>query len=201
MLFHPAKLLLMAAALGTLLCTVASLDIVAFSQNSCQGNSAVCPGPRQRQCCQMPGSTRAQSARLRGGGSQDQLVVTRRRGGSDCGQIVAKGRGCISRGGRYDGAFWCRNCRIPDRAEGMAAAEAGVECTSTIEPSLLHIGDKWVAVNSTTPAVDKNKLFGLVDSDAGAEAIPKDLLKYVTAPPDLGAEEDMAEEDDQNDYD
>ncbi|KAK2807912.1 hypothetical protein FQN50_005154 [Emmonsiellopsis sp. PD_5] len=195
MLFQPAKLLLMAVALGSLLCTVASVDIAMYTQNSCRGTRAVCRRIRQNSCCWVVGSRRAQSARLLNARPRDQLIVTRRRGNNDCAQRVAKGTGCISRGGRYDGAFWCRGCRIldGDGAEGVKAAEEGGEKCTRVEPDLLKIGDKWVEVNDTTPEVDKRRLWGLMDSD-GAEAIPNDLLKYVTAPPDLG-EEDMGDDE------
>ncbi|KAK2778677.1 hypothetical protein FQN53_001705 [Emmonsiellopsis sp. PD_33] len=200
MLFQPAKLLLMAVALGSLLCTVASVDIGLFSRNGCQRLVQFCQRIRQRNCCATAGTIPAQSARLYNARRGDRLIANRRSGRFPCARTVATGRGrsCVSRAGRYDGVQWCRNCRIldGDGAERITAAEAGGgKC---VEPNLLRIGEKWVEVNGTTPEVDKNRLWGLIDSD-GAEAIPNDLLKYVTAPPDLGEEVDMAGEDDVGD--
>lgn len=49
-----------------------------------------------------------------------------------------------------------------------------------MEPDALEIGSKWFAVNDTVSEDEKNALWALWEGEAADEAVPQNLLQYVT---------------------
>lgn len=49
-----------------------------------------------------------------------------------------------------------------------------------MEPDVLEIGSKWFAVNDTVSEDEKDALWALWQGEAADEAVPQNLLRYVT---------------------
>ncbi|PGH16943.1 hypothetical protein AJ80_05011 [Polytolypa hystricis UAMH7299] len=175
MLFQPAKILLAAGVLASMLTAVIAVDLFQYTRAGCTGNVAHCRNIRARVCCRSRERDFV-SARCSGCRRDDSHFTWRRRGNNFCGLRVFETHDgfCSAFSRDLRGHSWCNGCAL--LSENRINDEAA--CTESVEPDLLRIDGTWFHLNESVPQSDRDNLWALWSSEATAADIPKSLLQY-----------------------
>ncbi|KAI1469822.1 uncharacterized protein F4812DRAFT_457225 [Daldinia caldariorum] len=184
--------------------SVSAVTIRNFRTATCKGNYFQCTGIKSWTCCvgSAKGGTVTSSLFL-GLPIAFYGAICKAKGGSNCGEVKNAGSDlhlCLG-GANCKGSMWlnCKRCRKRDEefANATSVAESGIpqeligaSSRSSARADVIAFENHQFKCDDSVPTEAKEKLFSLLEADAGYDDILEELKQYELKGKDRRGDED-----------